>query len=36
MLSRRVEATDKFYEKLLLRYTVKVEVPEEKKVAQVR
>ena len=34
--ARRVEATDKFYETLLRHYTIKVEVPEEKKVAQVR
>jgi hypothetical protein len=34
--ARRVQATDRFYEALLRRYTVKVELPEEKKVAQVR
>jgi parvulin-like peptidyl-prolyl cis-trans isomerase-like protein len=33
--ARRLEATEKFYQTLLRRYTVKVESPEEKKVAQV-
>ena len=33
--AKRVEATDRFYETLLRRYTVKIEPPEEKKVAQV-
>ena len=34
--ARRIEATNRFYEALLRRYTVKIEPPEEKKVAQVR
>ena len=34
--AKRLEATDRFYEALLRRYTVKIEPPEEKKVAQVR
>ena len=33
--TRRNEATEKFYQALLKRYTVKIEPPEEKKVAQV-
>jgi hypothetical protein len=33
--AKRIEATDKFYAALLLRYTVKIEPPEERKVAQV-
>ncbi|HKV77649.1 MAG TPA: peptidyl-prolyl cis-trans isomerase [Candidatus Sulfotelmatobacter sp.] len=32
---KRAEATDRFYEAILRRYTVKIEPPEEKKVAQV-
>jgi PPIC-type PPIASE domain len=34
--AKRIEATNRFYEALLRRYTVKVAPPEEKKVAQVR
>src|SRR5580693_8876000 len=34
--TKRNEATEKFYETLLKRYAVKIEPPEEKKVAQVR
>jgi PPIC-type PPIASE domain len=34
--TKRNEATEKFYQALLKRYTVKIEPPEEKKVAQVR
>jgi hypothetical protein len=33
--SKRNDATEKFYQRLLKRYTVKIEQPEEKKVAQV-
>lgn len=33
--AKRVEATDRFYEGLIRRYTVKIEAPEEKKVARV-
>ena len=33
--AKRSEATDKFYEALLRRYTIRIEPPEEKKVAQV-
>jgi hypothetical protein len=33
--AKRLEATDRFYEALLRRYRVKIEPPEEKKVAQV-
>jgi parvulin-like peptidyl-prolyl isomerase len=33
--AKRREATDKFYEALLRRYTIRIEPPEEKKVAQV-
>jgi hypothetical protein len=33
--AKRIEATDRFYEALLRHYTVKIETPEEKKVAQV-
>jgi parvulin-like peptidyl-prolyl isomerase len=33
--AKRIEATDRFYETLLRRYTVKIEPLEEKKVAQV-
>jgi hypothetical protein len=34
--AKQTEATDRFYEVLLKRYTVKIEPPEEKKLAQVR
>jgi hypothetical protein len=33
--AKRIEATDRFYEELIRRYTVKIEPPQEKKVAQV-
>jgi hypothetical protein len=33
--ARRIETTDKFYQRLLERYTIRIEPPEEKKVAQV-
>jgi parvulin-like peptidyl-prolyl isomerase len=33
--AKRKEATDKFYQAILSRYKVKIELPEEKKVAQV-
>jgi hypothetical protein len=33
--AKRAEATDKFYQAILSRYKVKIELPEEKKVAQV-
>jgi ribosomal protein L20A (L18A) len=33
--AKRSEATDKFYQAILSRYKVKIELPEEKKVAQV-
>jgi hypothetical protein len=34
--AKRIEATDRFYEAILRRYTVKIKPPEEKRVAQVR
>jgi hypothetical protein len=34
--ARHIEATNRFYQALLSHYTVKIEPPEEKKVAQVR
>ena len=34
--ARRSEATDRFYERFFSRYTVRIEPPEEKKVAQVQ
>ena len=34
--AKRREATDRFYKALLSRYTVKIEPPEEKKLAQVQ